>query len=301
VASDRNTPAFARASALTELAPRVSPSNIDLARAGLADPDPMVRIGALDMLENVPASEIWALVAPLLSDPIPGVRIRAAALLAAVPAASQPPVDRESFERAAAEFIAAQRLNADRPETRTTLGNFYARRGLATEAETEYRAALRLASQFVPAAINLADLYRQLGRDGDGEKVLRSAIARVPADAGLHHALGLALVRLKQLDEALPELGRAAELGPDQARYDYVYAVALHSAGRNSEAMKVLKDGSARHPANRDLLLALVTFSRDAGDVVSALEYAERLAGLAPDDRNLANFVEDLRRQIEKP
>ena len=27
------------------------------------------------------------------------------------------------------------------------------------------------------AAINLADLYRQLGRDGDAEKVLRTAIA----------------------------------------------------------------------------------------------------------------------------
>jgi hypothetical protein len=47
------------------------------------------------MLENVPALEIWALVAPLLSDPIRGVRIRAAALIAAVPTADQPPADRD--------------------------------------------------------------------------------------------------------------------------------------------------------------------------------------------------------------
>ena len=36
----------------TELGSHLSPSNLDLARAGLVDPDPMVRIGALDMLES---------------------------------------------------------------------------------------------------------------------------------------------------------------------------------------------------------------------------------------------------------
>src|SRR5262249_38477470 len=172
VAADPNAPAFARASALTELAPYVSPANISLARSALADPDPMVRIGALDMLANVSAAQIWPLVSPLLADSNRGVRIRAVALLAAVPTASQPPADRESFERTAAEFVAAQRLNADRPEARSTLGNFLARRGLLSDAEVEYKAALRLSPQYGPAAINLADLYRQLGRDADGETVL---------------------------------------------------------------------------------------------------------------------------------
>src|SRR5262245_24880943 len=65
------------------------------------------------------------LVSPLLADSNRGVRIRAVALLATV---SQPPADREPFERAAAEFVAAQRLNADRPEARSTLGTFLARR-----------------------------------------------------------------------------------------------------------------------------------------------------------------------------
>ena len=172
VAADGNAPAFARASALTDLAPSLSPTNGNLARAGLADPDPMVRIGALDMLESVPAAQLWPLVSPLLSDPSRGVRIRAASLLAAVPTANQPAADRERFERAAAEFIAAQRFNADRPESRSALGSFFAKRGLPVDAETEYKAALRLSPQFAPAAINLADLYRSLGRDGDSERRL---------------------------------------------------------------------------------------------------------------------------------
>jgi Flp pilus assembly protein TadD len=134
-----------------------------------------------------------------------------------------------------------------------------------------------------------------------GEKVLRSAIARVPNDAGLRHALGLTLIRLKQLDEALPQLRQAAELGPDQARYAFVYAVALHSAGQSSEAMKVLKDGLARHPGNRDILLALTTFNRDEGNFASALEYAGELAKITPDDHDLASFIEELRRHVNNP
>ena len=89
VASDHDAPAFARASALSELAPHVSPANLNLAKSGLSDPDPTVRIAALDMLDGVPPSQIWPLVSPLLADSSRGVRIRAAALLAAVPAASQ--------------------------------------------------------------------------------------------------------------------------------------------------------------------------------------------------------------------
>jgi tetratricopeptide (TPR) repeat protein len=210
IAADRNVPAFARASALTELRPYISPSNANLARAGLSDPDPMVRIGALTMLEDMPSNQLWPLVAPLLSDSNRGVRISAVRLLANVPKLSPPPGDRERFERAAAEFVAAQRLNADRPEARSTLGNFFARRGLAAEAEAEYKAALRLSPQFAPAAINLADLYRQRGRDGDGEEVLRTAIDASPRHAGLHHALGLTLTRLKRSDGAIAELRRAA-------------------------------------------------------------------------------------------
>jgi Flp pilus assembly protein TadD len=229
------------------------------------------------------------------------VRIRAASLLAAVPTASQPPADRERFERAAEEFVAAQSLNADRPEARTTLGNFYRRRGLIGDAETQYKSALRLSDRYAPAAINLADLYRQLGRDSDGEGVLRAALAVSHNDAGLHHTLGLALARLKRLDEALSELRRAAEFEPDRARYAYVYAVALHSAGRRDEAMTILKESLERHPVDRDTLLALVTFSRDAGNIEAALEYAERLARTAQNDRDLTRLIQELQLRNKKP
>ena len=299
VAGDPNVPNVARANALVELGPYISPANADLARRGLADSDPTIRIAATDMLAAVPATQVWPLVAPLLSDPVLGVRIRAASLLAAVPKDRQPPADRERFDKAAGEFVAALKFNADRPEDRSTLANFYARQARSEEAEAEYKAALRLSPQYTVAAINLADLYRQLNRDGDGESTLRLALASSPQDAGLHHALGLTLNRLKRTSDSLAELGRAAELDSGRPRYAYVYAVGLHSAGRAGDAIAILKANLDKHPTDRDTLLALVTFNRDNGNIASALEYAERLAQLAPADRQVSELIDALKRQLK--
>ena len=300
VAADAETPTFAQASALSELASYLSPSNLALAKKGLSDPDPEVRLGSLDMLQNVPAAELWPLVSQLLSDPVRGVRIRAAYLLAGMPTEQLASEDLKRLGQATEDFIAAQRLNADRPESRSMLGSFYVQRGQMPEAEAEYEAALRLSPAFAPAAANLADLYRQLGRNSDAEDVLDKAIATSPHDAGLHHTLGLTLVRLKRPDEALEELHRATALEPDNARYGYVYAIGLESAGRRAEAMTVLKENLARHPSDRDTLAALIGFSRDQGDYAAALEYAGRLAKVTPDDPALAKLIEALRREISE-
>jgi tetratricopeptide (TPR) repeat protein len=299
LAADPRAPAIARASALTELGSRVA--NIGLARTALADADPMVRIGALDMLEAMPMAQRWPLASPLLSDPVLGVRLRAVSLLAAAPTAQLSPKERSRFDSAATEFIAAERLNADRPEARTRLGTFLAQRNRIGEAEAEFEAALRLSQNYAPAYVNLADLYRQTVRDSDAERVLQRAAGIMPGDAGVHYALGLTLVRLKRLEQALGELHRAAQLAPDQARYAYVFAVALHSAGRATEAMAVLRDNAARHPDHLDTLLALIRFSREAGDASSALTYAQQLAKIAPGDPNVDRLVEDLRRESSKP
>ncbi len=128
---------------------------------------------------------------------------------------------------------------------------------------------------------------------------MRTALAVSPKDAGLHYALGLALVRLKRSDDALAELRQAAELAPESAQNVYVYAIALNSTGRGSEALKTLADALARHPDNREILTALVQINQQAGDLRSALTYAERLAALTPDDQDLRRFVEALRRAVK--
>jgi len=297
VASDLKTPAIARASALQELTAFPSAETAALVRDGLSDPDPLVRIAALDHLEAATPAQAWPLVQPLLDDPVRGVRVKAALLLGGMPRQDLSPADRTRLAKAETEFLATQRLNADRPEGRTVLGRYYVRNGDLAQAEAEYRAALRLSPHFAPAAVNLSDLYRQSGRDAEGVAVLREALRRSPDVGALHHALGLALVRQKKPEEALEALGRGAELDPDSARYAYVYAIGLESQGRRAEAIDVLKTSLERHRGDRDILLALINYSRAEGDMAGAVRFAEQLRTLEPDNQDLKQLIEALRKQ----
>src|SRR5207249_1854785 len=89
-------------------------------------------------------------------------------------------------------------------------------------------------------------LYRAQGRDPDGERVLREALAREPGAADVHHALGLLLVRGGRRQDALVELGRAAELAPDVPRYAYAYALGLDATGERVKALGILADAQRR-------------------------------------------------------
>ena len=64
--------------------------------------------------------------------------------------------------------------------------------------------------------------------------------------------------------------------------------------------MNVLKENLARHPDDRETLLALVTFNRDAGDIGAALEYAEQLSRITPNDRDLTSLTDDLRGRLKR-
>ena len=95
--------------------------------------------------------------------------------------------------------------------------------------------------------------------------------------------------------DALPELRQASEFAPDNARYAYVYAIALNSIGAGASAMELLENTHKRHPTDRDTLLALVSISRDTGDFATALSHARELVALYPADMQLRVLVLDLR------
>jgi len=294
LAADPGQPAITRATAYAELARYFSPSYASVLRRGLTDADPLVRLGALRGLDAVALEERWPLAGHLLKDPVRGIRIEAASFLAGVPLDDLGKDDRALLQDTLKEYVDVQMFNASRPEARLSLGLLYAQRGDAQKAEAEYRAAIALDHGFIPAYVNLADLYRTQGRDEEGGRVLRDALALAPDDASVQHALGLLLVRAQRLDEALPWLERAAVNAPGNARYAYVYGIALSSAGRLNKALDVLATAQRRHAADRDLLYALITMNRDAGRMAEAHGYAEQLTELAPDDPLVTGAMNDL-------
>ena len=70
-------------------------------------------------------------------------------------------------------------------------------------------------------------------------------------------------------------------LGPN-ARYVYVYAVALNSTDKTEQAIMVLQGAHNRFPNNTDTLNALVAFHRDSGNTKAARTYADKLRSLSP-------------------
>jgi tetratricopeptide (TPR) repeat protein len=186
--------------------------------------------------------------------------------------------------RAVEDFRGTLAVNADRPEAQLNLGNLEQALGRPAEAEAAYRTATELDPAFGPGWANLADAIRGRGDEAGASAVLREALARLPDNAGLHHAAGLALARAGNLPAAVDELEQATRLEPGSARYAYVYGVALNSAGEAGRALDTLAAASRRHPADRDLLLALTTINRDAGRLTEARQYADRLVALDPAD-----------------
>ena len=291
---DREQPAIARAAALSMLA-AYAPLPTDAAiGAGVADDSALVRRAATHAISNSdPAAGAIAL-APLLSDPIRSVRIETAEVLAGLPEDKFPQNVYAAFGRATDEYLSAQQLNADRPEAHLNLGLLYARQDHFDKAEVELKTALSLDPSFAPAAVNLADLYRALKRDDAGERVLKDALSRSQNDASLEHALGLLMVRQKRNGPALDLLAAAARIEPSNARYVYVYAVALNDAGRSRAAIELLESSLKTHPYDRDSLSALISFLEQAGDRAKALTYAQRLYQLEPDNPEVRRMLKEL-------
>jgi predicted CXXCH cytochrome family protein len=294
---DQTQPAIARASALPLLAPYASPTSESAIKRAIGDPDPLVRMAAPRALPGTPPLRFVDAAAPLLSDPVRAVRIEAARALAGTDLPTLMPEQQTALVKATAELVAAEKVDADRPEAHLNLGLLDLRRRQLTEAEREYRTALRLDPNFVPALVNLADLDRARGMDDEGAELLKKAMASEPDNADVRYALGLYLVRKHDYPGALHLLRRAHELMPDNPRYAYVYAVALNSSGAAKGALALLEEAHQQHPADRNILTALASIARDNGDFAAALRHARELLALDPADTRLRSLVSDLEKR----
>jgi tetratricopeptide (TPR) repeat protein len=277
-------PSIARASGAALLGQRINPTVFAAVRPLLTDTDPLLRSTAAQALGRLPPELKIQHILPLLDDPVRLVRIDAARTLAAVPPEMLTGNQGRAVQRGIAEYIESEQTSAERPESSLNIGLIHIDQGQLEKAEVAYHAALELEPTFTQAAVNLADLYRIQGRDADGEKMLRQALTVDPHSATAHHALGLSLIRQKRLPEAMTALAEAVRLDAGNPRYGYVYAVALNSVGQGEPAIQMLETVLAKHPNDRDTLMALAAFQRDADRFDAAREYARRLAQLEPDN-----------------
>ncbi|MCC7486623.1 MAG: tetratricopeptide repeat protein [Burkholderiales bacterium] len=296
LATDAAAPAIARATALRELARDPFPGAALAVQRTAGSSDPLLRLAAAEALEALAPGERIRPGATLLGDSLRAVRMAAGLAMADVPDSALEPAQLDARRSALDEYTTAQQHGSERPESHLNLGLLALRQGRADDAEGHYRAAVALAPDYAPAYVNLADLHRARGSEDAGERVLREGLDRAGASAELWHALGLLHARRRHYDAALAALARAVKIAPENDRYQYVLAVALHDRGRGREAVRVLEEVLRRNPVERDVLIALTKYLSEQGRREAALGHARTLVTLAPDDAALGDLLAALER-----
>ena len=242
-------PAIARATQLSLIAPPAAAQEMEAISSSFGDPDPLVRIGALRALANVPTATRGLTGSYLLRDPVRGVRVEAA--LAFV----------EQRDLLPLEDARAHALAID-----------------------EYRRSLLITASSPDSAVLLAELESRLGNTRSARRFYEHALRRDPKFSPAHHAFGLFLVRAQEHEKALVHIRAAAELDPANSRNVYVYAIAMNSLGQSKEALNILNDAWVRFPGDFDIGYALATILRDNGEREKAITTATELKSRFPNE-----------------
>ncbi|MEH6466699.1 MAG: tetratricopeptide repeat protein, partial [Porticoccus sp.] len=190
------------------------------------------------------------------------------------------------------EYRDSLAVSADSPATQAAIAMLELRIGNITAAENAYLQALRIEPNYVPALLNMADFYRSTARDMEAETLLKRALSVAPDGGAVQHSFGLLLIRKGDYKSALPHLKLATELADAQARYAYVYAVALDNMGQTKEAAKTLKKATERWPNQYDLLMTLVLYLEKTGNTYSIKKYVSQLMQIAPTEPAVTKLAE---------
>lgn len=297
LAADEDLPVMVRATAVSLLSNVQSGDSLAMMDAlwEAKDGHPLLRLGMTIGAAGLSPQRHWQIVSPLLKDEYLAVRNAAFSTLLAV--ANNPEI-REQLRAYLPGYLDSQTATLDFPETQVNLANAHIAFGDAAAAEIALQEALILQPSFIPAMLNLADLYRATQRDADGQELIERAMATMPDAADPAFSYAMWLTRQKQSATALDYFRRAAELEPDQVRYGYTLAVALNDSGQGGEAADKLTSMLERWPDNNDLLYALALMLRDQGHYEEALPRVEQLLEANPGNQSLQQLQEELRRLV---
>jgi tetratricopeptide (TPR) repeat protein len=210
-------------------------------------------------------------------------------------------------EQAILELKSILAVDPSSAEGHLLLGIAYRTSGssdLMGEAVAELRQALALNPGFVPARFYLAHIYLDLGRVERAREELQAALAQAPGNpqfmallgeaerqlknparsielntqalkvdesfAESRYYLGLALFDLGRRDEAIKELERVVQAGPNAVDAYLSLGTLYVEAGRYDDALKVLRQGTKIDPARPEVRIQMARAYRSKGLLDSA-------------------------------
>src|SRR5688572_7600595 len=179
-------------------------------------------------------------------------------------------------EHAASEqsFREALRLSPGHAGLLTNLGHALKAQERLDEAAAAYRQALDGGLQ-VPALASYADVLSRMQRAGEGVALLERAIAAMPDDADLHHALGNLYQDEGRLEPAAAAQARALELRPDFGDAAFNLGVVEVDLGRWDRAVSALRRALEIDPDSEENYSQLATALQYQRDYAAAVQVAE--------------------------
>ncbi len=280
IVTDDSLTAMLRASATSHLGNLAPPNLAQTLAPLLSAEESLVRVSAVRASASLPPAQRYLLLRPLISDSVLAVRMAVAEQLAELPSEQLRPVDLEKLDPLFNEYLAVQSQHLDMPSVHVQLAQFYRQRGELGQSERALREALRINAQLEPARINLADLLRTQGNEVEASELLASGLALNPHSPALHHSLGLSYIRSGEREQGLKHLKQAADNELEGSQYRYVYAIALHDTGDPQTALALLERLNLERPGQPNVLYALVGYSQELGNQVSAQRYQQQLQAL---------------------
>jgi tetratricopeptide (TPR) repeat protein len=125
-------------------------------------------------------------------------------------------------------------------------------KGELEPAAARFREALRLDSEFFPAAFYLGSCYAAGGRDQEAVGAWKLSLITESEAPFIFTLLGDALLRLREVDQALAILNEAAGEWPDNEDVQVRIGAAFAMSGKRAEALLKLEPYLEKHPGDQE-------------------------------------------------
>lgn len=259
IANDQKLSDIVRGSAALRIKAIESQAELSLLIDALNDPAPLVRLGAVRGVQNLPLEMRWYLLKGYLTDPSNAVRYEMAKALAAIDPNELPSEANSSLNaydlgrelnKLFVEYVQRVRFNQDKPEEQLELGDFYLNSKKYDLAEKHMKNALKLNDKYEVAYLNLADLYRMKGLVNKTGYTIKRGLNLMTESAVLQYAYGLWWVRQQNYQEALKSLKQAIRIQPNNEQYQLAYILILEKLTLYKQVRRQIKKWFNLHGEN---------------------------------------------------
>jgi VWFA-related protein len=147
-------------------------------------------------------------------------------------------------------------------------------KGELEPAAAKFREALRLDSEFFAAAFYLGSCYAAGGRDSQAVGAWRLSLVTQNDAPFIYTLLADALLRERDVNQALQVLNEAAAMWPDNDEVDVRLGAAYAAEGRRADALEKFQRYLEKHPAEHERTLSamkVIYEARAAGKPVRSI------------------------------